>query len=83
MAKSHPGLKLMTDYLRNDFPWKKDYICLTDEINQTFKYEEVKTALKKLKFNARLIKNLDNKKAPVILGSVGGGNATYIRGGVW
>lgn len=49
MAKSHPGLKLLSNYLRTEFPWKKDYVCVTNEINQTFKYQEVKDALKKLK----------------------------------
>ena len=49
MAKSHPGLKLLSNYLRTEFPWKKDYVCKTTEINQTFKYQDVKNALKKLK----------------------------------
>lgn len=49
MAKSHPGLKLMTQYLRTEFPWKKEYVCKTDEIDRTFTYEEVKAALNKLK----------------------------------
>ena len=49
MAKSHPGLKLLTNYLRNEFPWKKDYVCKTDEIDITFTYSQVKEALNKLK----------------------------------
>lgn len=49
MAKSHPGLKLLTNYLKNEFPWRKPYVCKTDEIDQTFSYEEVKEAMKKLK----------------------------------
>lgn len=49
MAKSHPGLKLLSNYLKTEFPWKKDYVCKTDEVNQVFTYEEVKAALKKLK----------------------------------
>lgn len=49
MAKSHPGLKLLTNYLRNEFPWKKDYICKTNEIDITFTYSQVKEALNKLK----------------------------------
>ena len=49
MAKSHPGLKLLSNYLRTEFPWKKDYVCKTVEIEQTFKYQDVKDALKKLK----------------------------------
>ena len=49
MAKSHPGLKLLTNYLRVEFPWKKPYVCKTDEIDITFSYNEVKQALNKLK----------------------------------
>lgn len=49
MAKSHPGLKLLTNYLRNEFPWKKDYECNTEEMEICFTYTEVKTALQKLK----------------------------------
>ena len=49
MAKSHPGLKLLTAYLRTEFPWKKEYHCKTEEIDITFSYEEVKAALTKLK----------------------------------
>ena len=49
MAKSHPGLKLLSNYLKTEFPWKKDYVCKTDEINTTFLYSDVKAALKKLK----------------------------------
>lgn len=49
MAKSHPGLKLLTNYLKNEFPWKKPYVCKTEEINQIFTYGEVKTAMQKLK----------------------------------
>jgi AraC-like DNA-binding protein len=49
MARSHPGLRLLTNYLRIDFPWKKDYVCVTKEINQIFSYEDVKEALVKLK----------------------------------
>ena len=41
MARSHPGLRLLTNYLRIDFPWKKPYVCETDEIKQTFTYDEV------------------------------------------
>jgi hypothetical protein len=49
MAKSHPGLKLLTNYLRVEFPWKKEYVCVTEEIIQTFSYDQVKEALVKLK----------------------------------
>lgn len=49
MARSHPGLRLLTNYLRIEFPWKKDYVCVTNEINQTFTYQQVKEALVKLK----------------------------------
>lgn len=49
MAKSHPGLKLLTNYLRNEFSWQRDYICKTDEIDRVFTYEQVKDALTKLK----------------------------------
>ncbi len=49
MAKSHPGLKLLTNYLKTEFPWKKDYICKTEEINTFFTYQEVVDALFKLK----------------------------------
>ena len=49
MAKSHPGLKLLSNYLKTEFPWKKDYVCKTDEIDTIFLYSDVKTALKKLK----------------------------------
>jgi DNA-binding MarR family transcriptional regulator len=49
MAKSHPGLKLLTTYLKVEFPWKKEYICITEEIDQTFSYNQVKEALTKLK----------------------------------
>lgn len=49
MAKSHPGLKLLTNYLKTEFPWKKPYICKTDEINIEFTYDQVKDALRKLK----------------------------------
>lgn len=49
MARSHPGLRLLTIYLRVDFPWKKEYKCCTEEINQVFTYEQVKDALIKLK----------------------------------
>jgi len=49
MAKSHPGLKLLTNYLRNEFAWKHDYVCQTDEIDRTFTYAQVKDALGKLK----------------------------------
>lgn len=49
MAKSHPGLRLLTNYLRVEFPFRKNYVCVTEEINHTFKYEEVLDALVKLK----------------------------------
>lgn len=49
MAKSHPGLRLLTNYLRIDFPWKKSYVCKTEEIDQVFTYDDVKEALVKLK----------------------------------
>ena len=49
MAKSHPGLKLLTNYLRNDFPWKKNYKCETNEMDIEFSYPQVKEALRKLK----------------------------------
>lgn len=49
MARSHPGLRLLTNYLRVEFPWKKKYICITEEINKEFSYEQVKEALVKLK----------------------------------
>lgn len=49
MARSHPGLRLLTNYLRTDFPWKKNYVCITEEINQEFTYAQVKEALIKLK----------------------------------
>lgn len=49
MARSHPGLKLLTNYLRTEFPWKKDYVCITEEMNITFTYDQVKEALVKLK----------------------------------
>jgi len=49
MAKSHPGLKILTNYLRNEFAWKKDYVCKTDNIDKVFTYTEVKDALGKLK----------------------------------
>lgn len=49
MAKSHPGLKLLSNYLRTEFPFKKDYVCQTAEIDKTFAYQDVKDALKKLK----------------------------------
>lgn len=49
MAKSHPGLKVLSNYLRTEFPWKKDYVCKTAEIDKTFEYKAVKDALKKLK----------------------------------
>jgi len=49
MAKSHPGLKLLTNYLRNEFGWQKDYVCKTDEIDKVFTHAEVKDALRKLK----------------------------------
>ena len=49
MAKSHPGLKLLTNYLRNEFPWKKDYKCRTEEIDRVFTYKQVKEAMRKLK----------------------------------
>lgn len=47
MAKSHPGIEALTRYLRTDFPWKKDWEC--EVLNTTFKYEEVKEALRRLK----------------------------------
>lgn len=49
MAKSHPGLKLLTTYLKTEFPWKKDYVCKTAEIDTVFTYEQVKQALHNLK----------------------------------
>lgn len=49
MAKSHPGLRLLTNYLKIEFPWKKNYTCITKEIDRVFTYEEVKEALVKLK----------------------------------
>lgn len=49
MAQSHPGLKLLTNYLRNEFAWNKNYICKTEEIDKVFTYLEVKEALNKLK----------------------------------
>lgn len=49
MAKSHPGIKILTEYLKNDFAWKKPYICKTEEIDKTFTYEQVKEAMMKLK----------------------------------
>jgi hypothetical protein len=49
MAKSHPGLRLLTNYLRNEFPWKRNYVCKTDYIDTEFTYDEVKEALVKLK----------------------------------
>ena len=49
MAKSHPGLKLLTNYLKTEFAWKKDYVCSTAEIDVRFTYQQVKDALSKLK----------------------------------
>lgn len=59
MAKSHPGLKLLITYLKQDFPWKKEYHCKTDEIDRTFSYQEVHGALEKLKkTDPKLFKHL-------------------------
>ena len=49
MARSHPGLKLLSNYLKTEFPWKKNYICKTNELDTYFSYEQVKEALFKLK----------------------------------
>ena len=49
MARSHPGLKLLSNYLKTEFPFKKSYICKTSEIDQVFSYQDVKNAMKKLK----------------------------------
>lgn len=49
MAKSHPGLKILTNYLRNDFAWQKDYVCKTNNIDKVFTHGQVKEALNKLK----------------------------------
>lgn len=49
MARAHAGLDNFTDYLRNKFAWKEDYVCKTDKIDQTFSYHEVLQALNYLK----------------------------------
>ena len=47
MAIAHPGLNSLTRYLKTGFPWKEDWEC--DSTKETFTYEEVRSALFKLK----------------------------------